>query len=401
LSGAREVSLAQFDDLDIPESDLDYPRLDNLLMDPSFHSRNRSNPSSKAKGISEPTRLELLGRMTSGIVHDLNNMLTVVQGYSSLLMSTLSPNDPNRDMIDEIRQAGERAIALTRQFKAFEKPESTQPIELNLASSLENLRKLMNRIAGEGLQLRFELGCRDAKIRVDPSQFDQFLMMTVLQAREVLPLGGTVIFQPKVSMEESRVCLQVQLSCREVDSTSPLEPLQQQSTLENLIESMQGEMKPRQTDLGWIWEFHFPLYATPDPNAIIHPAFAFPGGGEVVLLVEDDHTVRALARRILRGCGYKLLEAADGDEAISVDRHYDGHIDIVVTDVVMPRLSGREVVQALCSHRPELRVLYMSGYTDELILRHGIRPEACSFLPKPFTPAGLASKVRECLDAIA
>ncbi|MFN2563532.1 MAG: CHASE3 domain-containing protein [Gemmatimonadaceae bacterium] len=373
-------------------------------------------------------KMEAVGQLAGGVAHDFNNLLTVIAGYSSILLEMLDKSDPNRADVEEIKRAAERAGALTRQLLAFSRKQVMQPRALDLNTEvIYGLEKMLRRLIGEDIELMTRLDEKLDLVNADPGQIEQVIVNLAVNARDAMPSGGTL------TIETANVVLGPDYAGRHMGvkagryvmvAVSDTGCGMSRETMARMFEPFfTTKDKGKGTGLGLptvygivkqsggdIWVYSEPGQGTTfkvylhclehDPGVVL-PAFVRSDeatGTETVLLVEDDEKLRTLSRRILEARGYTVLEAQDGQEAVSLCDGYEGRIDLVATDVVMPGMNGRMLVERLAAKRPGLRMLFMSGYTDEDILRRGIVDPGMAFLQKPFTPETLAHKVREVLD---
>jgi signal transduction histidine kinase/CheY-like chemotaxis protein len=377
--------------------------------------------------LQQSQKIEALGRLAGGVAHDFNNLLTVISGYSEIVLAKLNETDPLRGKLHEIRKASGRAASLTQQLLAFSRKQVLEPKVLGLNEVVAGVEKMLERLIGEDLDLRTALRPDLDRVKADPGQIEQVLLNLSVNARDAMSGGGELTIEtanvrvdaaspPFPGMGPGRY---VRLSVRDTGCGMDEE------TRRRIFEPFFTTKGPgRGTGLGmamvygivkqsggWITvdsepgrgttiDVYLPSVEAPaDPEAAAL-AGAAPRGSETLLLVEDEEQVRAFARLILEENGYRVLEARHGLEAVAVGRGHDGPIHLMVTDVVMPHLNGREAYDRLAQIRPSMRVLYTSGYTDRGIVQPGgTLDPSIAFLPKPFTPASLASKVREILDA--
>jgi PAS domain S-box-containing protein len=372
-------------------------------------------------------KMEAVGRLAGGVAHDFNNLLTVINGYSELLLQRyLDERDPLRRYIEEMKKAGERAAALTGQLLAFSRKQVLQPKILDLNEVVADLEKMLRRLIGEDIELVTKPGARLGRIKADPGQIEQVLLNLVVNARDAMPGGGKLTIETaNVTLDEAytqqRMGLEpgryVMLAVK--DTGTGIEP----DILPHIFEpffTTKGKFEGTGLGLATVYgimtqsngyidvssqvgtgtTFKFFL---PEVDQTIEPAEQEqmdegPHGHETVLLVEDEASVRELTRTILLKHGYHVLEAASGREAILLSQQHQGTIELLATDVVMPQMSGPELAERLLKLRPQMKVLYMSGYTEDTILYHGVLETGVVFLQKPFTPTRLAHKVREILD---
>jgi CheY-like chemotaxis protein len=370
--------------------------------------------------------MEAVGRLAGGIAHDFNNLLTTILGYSHLILGNFKPDDPQRLDVEEIRTAGERAAALTKQLLAFSRKQVIEPKVLEVNAVVANLDKMLRRLIGEDIQLQTELGST-GHIKADPGQLEQVIMNIVVNARDAMPRGGRLTIRTgsavfdeafvrqhlgaRLGRYASIVVADTGCGMDEITRLRIFEPFfttKEPSKGTGLgMATVYGIVKQSE---GYIWvdsqpgkgteiSIYFPRVQEeklPDNTAETAPPI--PRGSEIVLLVEDEDAVRSLVRGLLRSRGYTVLEASNAPEAVRISNDFVGPIHILLTDVVMPEVSGRELADQLRQLRPEMRLLYMSGYTEDTIVHHGVMTSDAGFLQKPFTPDLLLRKVREMLD---
>jgi PAS domain S-box-containing protein len=369
-------------------------------------------------------KLEAVGRLAGGIAHDFNNLLTIINGYASLLLDKI--DDPSlAGKIAEIKKAGERAASLTRQLLAFSRKQVLQPKELDLNGVVTNVATMLQRLIGEDIELVLSLKAALGHVRADPGQLEQVLMNLTMNARDSMPNGGKVSIKTEnVELDQSYASqhTSVQAGSYVMLSVSDAGAGMDPETLRQIFEPF-FTTKPvgQGTGLGLatvygivkqsggnIWVYSEPGLGTsfkiylPRINAqadqMPTPAERqLPRGTETILLVEDELMVRNIARETLELYGYTVMEASDGSEALNLSSPYGAKIDLLLTDVVMPVMGGRELAERLGKSRPETAVLYMSGYTDDAIVHHGVLDAGTHFLEKPFAPDALARKVYEVL----
>jgi CheY-like chemotaxis protein len=339
----------------------------------------------------------------------------------------MDPDDPNREDVQEIASAAGRAAALTRQLLAFSRKQVMQPQVININSVITNLENLLRRLIGEDIELQTSLDPDVARINADPGQLEQVLMNLVVNARDAMPRGGRLCVStsnsriPDSSVAASRhesnghyVMLSVS------DTGMGMTPELQQrifdpffttkehgrgtglglSTVYGIVTQSGGEVSvDSEPGQGTTFKIFFPQFTAASEEAEADvPLNDMPPGSETVLLVEDDANLRALAVRVLKECGYQVLVASEGVEALSIAADPDMKIDAVVTDIVMPGMNGRELVEKLQESRPGLNFLLMSGYTNDEVVRRGVLEGETPFLQKPFTPTQFARKIRELFD---
>ncbi len=381
------------------------------------------------KQLIQSQKLEAVGRLAGGISHDFNNLLTVILGYSDIMKRSLQAGDPLRRNVDEIIKASERAASLTRQLLAFSRKQVMQPRVFDLETVVGDLEKMLRRMIGEDIELRVTTEVDLGNIKADPVQLEQVIMNLVINARDAMPKGG------KLSIEMSNVYLDESYSqdhvsvvpgdyvmlaisdtgCGMDEETrqrifEPFFTTKEQgkgtglglSTVYGIVKQSGGNIWVYSEEgHGTTFKIYFPrVTAQAEEYKRASNGLKMPEGSETILLVEDAELVRTLARQVLETAGYRVLEAANADAAIRLCDSINGdRIDLLLTDVVMPGMSGNDMSRILLVKHPGMPVLYMSGYTDEAIVQHGVLEPGINFLQKPFTPAALATKVREVLDA--
>ena len=366
--------------------------------------------------------------MAGGIAHDFNNLLTAIIGYSDLTLRRLPPGDPLRRNVEEIKRAADRAASLTRQLLAFSRKQVLQPKVLDLNTVVAEMHQMLQRLIGADIALRTVLEPALGHVRADPAQLEQVVMNLVLNARDAMPQGGKLLIETaNVELDEelARRYVSVQSGPHVMLAVSDTGQGMDEDTCARIFEPFfTTKERGKGTGLGlstvygivkqsggsiWVYSevgrgttFKIYLPRVEEATDALLPSAAptaMPPGTETVLLVEDDAVVRQMTRGILEMSGYQVLEAAQGSEALLVAEQQGEAIQLLLTDVVLPQMSGRELAKQLTSLHPEVRVLYMSGYTDEAIVHYGVLDEGTAFLEKPFTPDGLLRKVRAVLDA--
>ncbi|PYO12028.1 MAG: hypothetical protein DMD31_17500, partial [Gemmatimonadetes bacterium] len=384
-----------------------------------------------AQGIGEQLvqaqKMEAIGRLASGVAHDFNNTLTAIFGYVDLIGEGLPKNGSAHQDLDEVRKAAHRAAGLTRQLLAFSRQQILEPVVLNLNDLVEEIGNMVERILGEDVALRINLAAEVENVRADPVQLQQVIMNLVVNARDAMPAGGKLLIETanahlteqytemhRPVIPGSYVMLAVS------DTGSGMDEVTKARIFEPFFTTKE---KGRGTGLGlstvygivkqsggYIWTYsevgrgttfkvYLPRVEAPAEQIAPPREAKTVEGTETILLAEDDEMLRPLAKSVLERLGYTVLEAKDGDRALAVAGTHSGPVHLLVSDVVMPGGSGRDLARRLVAARPETKVLYVSGYTDDAIVQHGMLESGLHFLQKPFTPAVLARKIREVLDA--
>jgi two-component system, cell cycle sensor histidine kinase and response regulator CckA len=376
--------------------------------------------------LRQAQKMEAVGRLAGGVAHDFNNILSVVLGTSGVILQDLEPEAPLRPEIEEIRRAGERAGELTRQLLAFSRAQMLAPRVVDLNEIVTGLEKMLRRLIGDDVALSFLAAPALAPVLADPGQLEQVIVNLVVNARDAMPEGGTLAIEiANRELDGSPhggaapgpyVTLTVTDSGHGMDAATrsrifePFFTTKERgkgtglglSSVYGIVTQSGGHVVVRSAPgAGTTFTLNFPR-AQGDVEA--GPAAPEPGrpvrlrGSETVLLVEDEDQVRATVRAILQRSGYTVLEAQNGGEAFLVCEQFPEKIDLLLTDVVMPRMNGPELAARLLALRPTLRVLYMSGHTEDATLHEGVASAAVAFLQKPVTPEMLLSKTRDVLD---
>ncbi|MDB5311097.1 MAG: sensor histidine kinase [Gemmataceae bacterium] len=377
--------------------------------------------------LRQAQKLDALGRLAGGVAHDFNNLLTVINGYSELLLELFPGGDPRRGLAEDIHNAGERAAGLTRQLLAFGRKAVVAPQVLDLNDLVGNMERMLRRLIGEDIDLAVRLQPGLGFVRADPGQVEQVVMNLCVNARDAMPGGGKLTIETRVvelvegyaaGRADVRPGSYVLLAVTDTGVGMTPDVLEHVfepffttkevgrgtglglATVYGIVQQAGGHVgvssEPGQ---GTTFTVSLPRadeLATGRPESPPSPAAR---GSETVLLVEDEEAVRALARVVLQQAGYTVLDAWAGDEAVRVAGQYPDPIHLLVTDVVMPGMGGRELADRLLLSRPGMGVLYMSGYTDDAVVRNGVLGEVVRFLQKPFTTTGLTRAVRDALDA--
>jgi two-component system cell cycle sensor histidine kinase/response regulator CckA len=372
--------------------------------------------------------MEAVGRLSGGVAHDFNNLLGVIIGYGEIVQEGTTADSPLRTCVDEMSKAGHRAAALTLQLLAFSRQQEMDPRALDLNVVVKDMEKMLRRLIGEDIQLRTELDPALVRIKADQGQIEQVIMNLAVNARDAMPNAGVLILNTSnFHMDEDfvrrypfpvlvgdYVLLTVTDNGMGMNATTcarvfePLFTTKEKgkgaglglSTVYGVVKQSGGYIEVlSEPGAGATFKIYLPkVEVAADPqkqSAELPPSLH---GTETVLLVDDEVALRTLSRHLLELCGYEVLEAESGAEALQISQEHKQRIHLLLTDVVMPGMSGRVLPDQLVTHRPETRVVYMSGYTGQTVGGHGVLAEGSFFLPKPFTREALARRVREALD---
>jgi two-component system, cell cycle sensor histidine kinase and response regulator CckA len=372
-------------------------------------------------------KLEAVGRLAGGVAHDFNNLLTVVSGYSDLLAGNPSLDGRAREAVKEIQGAADRAISVTRQLLAFSRKQMLQPKPVDLNGCITEINKLIRRLIGEDVTLETNLSDGLGPVTADPGTLEQVIVNLAVNARDAMPRGGTLtITTGDVTVNAAAAAnrpglrpgryalLTVADTGHGMDAATKARIFEPFFTTKEIgkgtglgLATVYGNVTSSgghidvQSELGrgTVFRVLWPLSSGPVKPAS-NPDLSLPirGGAETILLVEDEESVRGLAAKLLTGYGYRVIEARDGSEAEQISRQEGDYLHLMVTDVVMPGISGLELATRLAAVRPKMKVLFMSGYTDDAIVRRGVLADDAAFLQKPFTGEVLARRVREVLD---
>jgi PAS domain S-box-containing protein len=377
--------------------------------------------------LRQSQKMESVGRLAGGVAHDFNNLLTVINGHSSLALQQLQPGDPLRSRLEDIRKAGDRAADLTRQLLALSRRQLLVPRVLDLNALITESTSMLRRLLGEDIELVTLLDPGSGRVKSDAGQLNQVILNLAVNARDAMPRGGKLILETRdVIFDEERgrtdpsvppgsyVMLGITDSGSGMDAeivSHMFEPFFTTkelgkgtglglSTVYGIVKQSGGSIgvdsRPGQ---GTSFKIYLPRIEEPLAEVEKKPAETERiRGSETILIVEDDEMVRRLVCQALRMYGYQVVEAANAGEALLICETHQLSLPLMVTDIVMPQLSGQELAARLAPLHPKMRVIYMSGYTDDAVVRHGVLNSTTFFLQKPFTPIALVKKVREILD---
>lgn len=380
--------------------------------------------------LQQAQKMEAIGRLAGGIAHDFNNLLTAITGYSELALRKIEKENPLARNITEIRKAAERATILTRQLLAFSRKQMLKPKIVNLNQIIGEMSKMIQRLIGEDVELEIDLDPQLGQVEADPNQIEQVIVNLAVNARDAMPQGGKLSIKTcnaaarasgagKTTTPQhldNYVLLAVSDTGHGIDAETQqhiFEPFFTTketgkgtglglSTVYGIVKQSEGYISvASEVGSGTLFRIHLPrVDQLPDKVVLGAPAATeFPRGKETILLVEDDELVRHVALASLELSGFRVLVAANGMEGLELCEQNEETIDLMLTDVVMPQMSGRELAEKVASIRPQIKILYMSGYNEDAIIRHGLSSKQINFIQKPFTPEQLARRVQEALQS--
>jgi len=371
-------------------------------------------------------QLEAIGRLAGGVAHDFNNILSIIMGHGELLLATAGDDERARNGLEQIRRAADRAASLTQQLLAFSRKQVLQPKVLDLNEAVAEVQKMLSRVIGEDIQLVASLHPSLVPVKADPGQVEQVLMNLAINARDAMPHGGKLMMETSnvdVGLELARdlelvhgeyVMLKVTDSGHGMDAETVLhifepffttKPMGKGtglglSTVYGIVKQSGGSIQVEsEAGRGTTFRIYLPVAdgaMSKRQESIVGEKIA--GGTETILLAEDEPDLRELARIFLEGYGYKVLEAESAERAIQTASVFPGRIDLLLTDVIMPGLSGSQLAESILKQRPQTKIVYMTGYTDDMVVQHKVLEPGVKLLQKPFGKAELALKVRSTLD---
>lgn len=405
---------------------LDREYLVSVVRDISERKKSEEALYQSEERFRQAQKMDAIGQLAGGVAHDFNNLLTIISGYSEILLSTLEVQDRRRESVKAISEAGERAASLTRQLLAFSRKTVLEPSVLDLNEVVRETGKLLRRLIGEDILLTTVLDPTISRVMVDPNQLGQVLMNLAVNARDAMPKGGKLTVETRnveldqdysrlhpdaqpgryvlLSMSDTGCGMSAEVKARIFEPFFTTKGIGKGTGLGlavvlGIVKQSGGHMEfYSEPDLGTTFKVYLPavegkLSASKEIDT------GFVGRGtETILVVEDEDGVRGLAALVLRSYGYIVLAAANGKEAKRIVEKHRGGIDLMLTDVVMPGMSGPDLAATLWPLLPEMKVLFSSGYTDDAVIRHGLLQEKVTFLPKPYSPLSLVRKVRQVLD---
>jgi two-component system, cell cycle sensor histidine kinase and response regulator CckA len=370
-------------------------------------------------------KMEAVGRLAGGVAHDFNNMLTVISGYNRMILDELSPLDPLRGYAEEILKAADRAAALTNQLLTFSRRQIMKPRVVNVNSVIEQTEKMLRRLIGEDVTLEFGLSPELGNIRADPGHVEQAIMNLAVNARDAMPTGGRLTIETSntqldenyarthmgvapgdfvmIAVSDTGIGMDAETKRRIFE---PFFTTKEKGKGTGLgLATVYGIIKQAGGDIwvysephkGTTFKLYFPRVKDSVTDLPSADTDSPQGSNQTILVVEDEKAVRELTVKMLQRLGYSVLIAASGAEAIEISRAHTGGISLLLTDVVMPNMSGRQLADILQPARPGMKVIYLSGYTENTVIHHGVLDSGIEFLPKPFSREVLAKKIRDVL----
>jgi len=376
--------------------------------------------------LRQSQKMDAIGQLAGGIAHDFNNLLTTISGYSELVWEDIGEDSQLRSDVGEIRKAAERAAALTQQLLAFSRKQIISPRVLDINKHIDDAHNMLGRLLGETIELKLSIGAGSCRVEADPGQIDQVLINLAVNARDAMPEGGVLELSAGHATLDEQFCRTVPdvepgefvaITVRDTGHGMSQETLGRifepffttkeagrgtglgLSTVYGIVKQNRGAVKiSSHPGEGTTATIYLPVAVTEAQEYVETPQPDKLGGDETILLVEDEEAVKSLTEKLLTSRGYSVISADDTKHAIQICENQDRHIDLLLTDVVMPQMDGRELYDQLSIIRPRLRVLYMSGYAVDVIARHGVLDRDITFIAKPFSLSTLASRIREVME---
>lgn len=380
----------------------------------------------KTEQLQQSQKMESVGRLAGGVAHDFNNLLTAIQGFSELIKYSLKEDDPIQNDVKGIQKAADSAASLTSQLLAFSRRQIASPKIINLNDSISKSEKMLRRIIGEDIDFDFHPDAETSSVFIDAGQIDQILVNLAVNSKDAMPEGGKMTLKTATVMLHEETCqtckdpisgrfvlLTVSDNGQGMDEqtlSNVFEPFFTTkekgkgtglglSTIHGIVHQNEGHIKVRsEPGVGTKFKVYLPLAEDKEDQSASEDEPVGLHGHETVLVAEDQEMVRQLAIRTLKSKGYDTLEARDGGEALMIFEEKSEAIDLLLTDVIMPHVNGKTLYDRLSRSRPDLKVIFMSGYTDDAIAHHGVLERGINFIQKPFRPDELAKKVRQVLD---
>jgi len=376
--------------------------------------------------LRQAQKMESIGRLAGGIAHDFNNVLSIIMGYSDLLLTLISPDDPMREQIQLIHDSGSKAATLTRQLLAFSRKQVLEKKIISINTIVQDFLKILGKMAGDDIIFTTYLAEKSCTVEADPGQIEQIIMNLIVNAKDSMSNGGEIIIETaEVQLDRHYVSKRVEVKPGKyvllaISDTGegmdedvlpkifdPFFTTKEQgkgtglglATVYGIVKQHDGYIYAySEKDKGTTFKIYFPASnKTTEETENKSTVAAVLQGNETILIVDDSPSIRQLIVAILKPLGYKCLQAGSGDDAIDVLREYSGEVHLLLTDVVMPGMSGRDLSTIIGKERPEMKVIFMSGYTENIIAHHGVLEQGITYIAKPITPVALTQKIRSVL----
>ncbi len=368
-------------------------------------------------------KMETIGRLAAGIAHDFNNILSIILGYSDLLLTVIPENDPIRKKIERIREAGDRAAAVTRQLLAFSRKQILEKKRISINHLIKNFVKIWGKMVGENITIKTYLAEEDCIVEADPAQIEQVLMNLIVNAKDAMPKGGEIIIETKeIEFDQQYsdikpgkyVLIMVSDTGEGIDKDvlskifDPFFTTKEQgkgtglglATVYGIIKQHNGYIHVySEKGKGTTFKIYLPACSENLEEREKRENYnKLPKGNETILVVDDDQWVRRLIVETLKELGYNCLEASSGEEAINLLRDYKGEVHLLLTDVIMPGINGKELAEKIKKERPEIKIVFISGYSENIMSKHCVFEQGANYLTKPIIPGVLAQTIRRVLD---